>query len=145
MKKNWASIVICTASLVVAGIAVSTKTSVAQGGQGGFGGGVQGGPPQGGAGPRNFGGEQGGQRPGGMQFGGMMGGGGSAAIDSDQYFLYVVQGNNIFKVQKSDLKVVSNGQLMQMPAGGPQGFGNAGGQGGQGGRGGNRGGGGTAK
>src|SRR5215510_2206048 len=68
------------------------------------GGGFQQGPP--GAGPNGQPG-QGQFRPGG----GMMGGGG-AAITSDNMFLYVVQGNMVFKIGKGDLKVVGESQLM---------------------------------
>jgi hypothetical protein len=84
---------------------------------------TQGGPP---AGPRNFGGGQGGPpgapgQPGQFRPGqGMMGGGGSSAMESDNSFLYVLQGNMLFKVQKSDLKVLGSTPLMQ----GQQEFGN---------------------
>lgn len=56
-----------------------------------------------------------GQAPGQFRPGGVMGGGGgAAAIESDASFLYIVQGNQIFKVNKGDLRVVSQGQLMPM-------------------------------
>ena len=46
-------------------------------------------------------------------FGG--GGGGGTAMDSDNSFLYIVQGNMLFKVAKNDLKVLGSTPLMQMP------------------------------
>ena len=48
-------------------------------------------------------------------FGG--GGGGGTAMDSDNSFLYIVQGNMLFKVAKNDLKVLGSTPLMQMPQG----------------------------
>lgn len=92
------------------------------------------GPPPAQAGPRNPGGPPGfgqagpgapGQAPGqfrqggGGQFGG--GGGGGTAMDSDNSFLYIVQGNMLFKVSKGDLRIQGSTPLMQMPQGGPQG------------------------
>jgi len=61
------------------------------------------------------------------QGGGFMGGGGggNVAIDSDNSFLYIVQGNMIFKVSKADLRVMARGQLMEMPQGFPGGPGAA--------------------
>lgn len=47
------------------------------------------------------------------------GGGGGTAMDSDNSFLYIVQGNMLFKVSKSDLRIIGSTPLMQMPAGGP--------------------------
>ncbi len=128
-----------------------TMSSSAQGG----------GPPQGpGAGPRNgpgFPGQGGpgaapGQGfpggavpggPGGVGAGGQFrggggfagGGGGGTAMDSDNSFLYIVQGNMLFKVGKSDLKILGSTPLMQGPPRGdfqPQGFPGQG-RGGQGG------------
>lgn len=86
-------------------------------------------PPPAQAGPRNpgppgappFGG--GDAPPQFRQGGGFMGGGGGGgtAMDSDNSFLYIVQGNMIFKVSKSDLRVMARGQLMEMPQGLPGG------------------------
>lgn len=102
--------------------------------QGGPGfGGVQGGPPM--AGPQ--GGMRGGGMPGQgmppMMGGGMMGGGGGGtAMVTDGDFLFIVQGNRVFKLNKSDLKVVASSDLPrpQMPQGGgmnpPRGGGGAG-------------------
>ena len=45
------------------------------------------------------------------------GGGGGTAMDSDNSFLYIVQGNMLFKVAKNDLKVLGSTPLMQMPQG----------------------------
>jgi hypothetical protein len=104
-----------------------TMHSNAQGGAAGSGADVAQGPPGApGAGPRgsqgfpgppgaprgDFGQGRGGGFP-------MMGGGGSA-MDSDNAFLYVLQGNMLFKVSKSDLRVVGRTPLMdmQMPGGG---------------------------
>lgn len=42
---------------------------------------------------------------------GMMMGGGAAALTSDNMFLYIVQGNRVFKLSKGDLKVVAETQL----------------------------------
>lgn len=95
-----------------------------QGGQGGFQRGGQGGQP-------GFPGGQGGP----MMMGG--GGGGGTAIVEEGPYLYIVQGNRMFKVNKSDLKVVAQGELPR-PMGGPGG----GAPPGQPGGGGNRGGGG---
>jgi hypothetical protein len=50
------------------------------------------------------------------------GGGGGTAMDSDNSFLYIVQGNMLFKVAKNDLKVLGTTPLMQMPQG-REGFG----------------------
>ncbi len=104
-----------------------------QGGQGGFGQGGQGGQGgfQGGAIPAPGQGGRGGFGGGQSGFPGGMGGGGSSAMEIDNMFLYVLQGNTIFKVSKADLKIV--GQTSLMPMGTP-------GQPGQGGRGGNGGG-----
>ena len=91
----------------------------AQGPGAGPRGGFQGGPPPPGQG---FGGAPGQpvpgpqgqfQRQGG--FGG--GGGGGTAMDSDNSFLYFVQGNMLLKVAKNDLKVLGSTPLMQMPQG----------------------------
>lgn len=67
---------------------------------------------------------------GGFRQGMMMGGaGGAAAIDSDNMWLYIVQGNTVFKVSKADLKVVGQSQLMPMGPMGPNpGGGRGGGQ-----------------
>lgn len=79
-------------------------------------GGFQGGPPgqpgqpgQGFGGPPGQPGQPGQFRPQGG------GGGGGTAMDSDNSFLYIVQGNMLFKVAKADLKVLGNTPLMQMP------------------------------
>ncbi|MEQ1823813.1 MAG: hypothetical protein ABL949_15000 [Fimbriimonadaceae bacterium] len=90
--------------------------------QGGFGNPPQGGPGQGGpgqGGPGSFRPGQGGQ--GGMMMGG--GGGGTAMVE-DGSNLFILQGNRVFKLSKSDLKVVAQGELPrpQMP-GGPGGGG----------------------
>lgn len=45
----------------------------------------------------------------------MMGGGGGTAMDSDNSFLYIVQGNMLFKVSKSDLRILGNVPLGGMP------------------------------
>ena len=42
-----------------------------------------------------------------------MGGGATMVADSDN--LYILQGNRLFKVSKSDLKVVKEGQLPMNP------------------------------
>lgn len=81
-----------------------------QGGPPGQGGGF-GGPPQGGPGQ---GPGQGQFRPGQpMQGGGMMmgGGGGGTAMVEDGSHLFIVQGNRVFKLGKSDLKVIAAGEL----------------------------------
>lgn len=111
-------------------------------GQGGFQGGQgqgQGQPPQGG-----FRGQGGGQPgfPGGgqMMMGG--GGGGGTAMVEEGLYLYVVQGNRVFKLAKQDLKVLATADLPRA-MGGPQGGGPQGG--GLPPAGGNRGGGGETK
>lgn len=45
----------------------------------------------------------------------MGGGGGGTAMDSDNSFLYIVQGNMLFKVSKSDLRILGNVPLGGMP------------------------------
>ena len=40
-----------------------------------------------------------------------MGGGGGTAMTQDQRFLYIVQGNQVFKLTKSELEVVAAGRL----------------------------------
>ncbi len=109
-----------------------------QGGQG-FGGGQgqgqgQGQPPQGGF--RGQGGQGQGQGfpGGGMQMGGA-GGGGTTMVEEGLY-LYIVQGNRVYKLLKQDLKVIAQGELPRA-MGGPQ---PGGGQGGPGNRGGGGGG-----
>jgi len=53
-----------------------------------------------------------GQAPGGMQgMMGRMGGGGGTAMAQDQRFLYIVQGNQVFKLNKGNLEVVAAGRL----------------------------------
>lgn len=104
---------------------VKQGTSAAPASQGGFGNPPQGGPGQGG--PPGQGGSQ--FRPsqgmpgGGMMMGGGGGGGGTAMVD-DGNSLFIVQGNRVFKLNKSDLKVAAQGELPrpQMP-GGPGGGG----------------------
>lgn len=50
------------------------------------------------------------------------GGGGGATMVEEGNFLFIVQGNRMFKVNKSDLKVVATGELPR-PMGGPAGGG----------------------
>lgn len=103
------------------------KSPVAQDqfqGQGGFQGGQgqgQGQPPQGG-----FRGQGGQGFPGGgqMMMGG--GGGGGTAMVEEGLYLYVVQGNRVFKLAKQDLKVLATVDLPRA-MGGPQGGGPQGG------------------
>lgn len=72
-------------------------------------GGFQGNPPP--AGPGGQFGQAGGQ----FRAGGGMGGG--TAMESDNMYLYILQGNTVFKLSKADLKVL--GQTQLMPMGGP--------------------------
>ena len=59
------------------------------------------------------------QAPGGMQgMMGRMGGGGGTAMTQDQAFLYIVQGNQVFKLNKGNLEVVAAGRLPGGPGGG---------------------------
>lgn len=83
---------------------------------------VQGAPPGPGRGGPTQPGLQGpGQPPQGPGPGPMMMGGGGAAMVVDGDFLYIVQGNRIFKVRKSNLEVAATGQLgMGRPAGGSE-------------------------
>ena len=75
------------------------------------------------------GGQQGDQPPGGgqpgMRFQPMgMGGGGGAAIALDSTHLFVVQGNRVFKIRKSDLAIDAQATLpgqQRMQPGGPGG------------------------
>jgi hypothetical protein len=67
-------------------------------------------------------------RPDGMQRMGMMGGG-PATMVTDNAFLFILQGNTLYKVNKNNLEVVGQGQLpMQGPRfeGGPGAPGGAG-------------------
>src|SRR5689334_16226268 len=109
---KWAIASLGALTLTGATLTLTMKSN-AQGGD------LQGPPPPGqggpGAGPRFPGGGQG-QGQGGFgpgqpgqgggqfrpNFGG--GGGGGTAMDSDNMYLYVLQGNMIFKVTKTDLK-----------------------------------------
>lgn len=59
------------------------------------------------------------QGPGG---GMMMGGGGGTAMVVDADSLYIVQGNRLFKVRKSNLEVIAQGTLPMMRP--PEGIGN---------------------
>ena len=61
-----------------------------------------------------------------MQNRGMGGGGATMVADGDS--LYILQGNRMFKVSKSDLRVVKEGNLPMNPP-----MGGGGGQGGNGG------------
>jgi hypothetical protein len=74
----------------------------------------------------------------------MMMGGGPATMVTDNQFLYVLQGNTLYKINKANLEVIGQGQLpMPMPMGRGGFEGGPGGPGGAPGvRGGNRGGGG---
>jgi hypothetical protein len=45
-------------------------------------------------------------------------GGGGTAMDSDNSFLYIVQGSMLFKVAKADLRVVGSVPLMRQEFGG---------------------------
>lgn len=87
---------------------------------------AQGGPPVQGvgqAGPRGqgFPGQPGGVPGAGGQFrpgaGGFIGGGGGGgtAMDSDNNYLYIVQGGQLFKIAKSDLKIMNSIPLMMAP------------------------------
>lgn len=106
-------------------------------GGGGFGGGQgqgQGQPPQGGF--RGQGGQGGQGFPGGgMQMGMGGGGGGGTTMVEEGLYLYIVQGNRVFKLSKQDLKVIAQGELPRamggpQPGGLPGGPGNRGGGGG---------------
>lgn len=116
------------ASVALAGATLTlTLNSNAQGGEppaaqgpgAGPRGGFQGGPPPPGQGfgnqPPGVPGQPGQGQPGQFRpqggFGG--GGGGGTAMDSDNSFLYIVQGNMLFKVAKNDLKVLGSTPLMQ--------------------------------
>lgn len=114
---------------------VPFKAPVVQGGQGGQGGGGFGQGGQGGGGGFGQGGQGGGGQRGGQggQGGGfqgqgmMMGGGagGGTTMVEEGSFLFIVQGNRMFKVNKSDLKVVAQGELPRAtgrPAGGQEGI-----------------------
>lgn len=102
------------AALIALSLPFTLTISQAQGNdQGGFGRGQgqgQGFPPGQGNPPQGFGqgqpGQPGFQRPGG---GGGMGGG--AAMVEDANFLYVLQGNRLVKIQKSNLQVVGQGMI----------------------------------
>lgn len=104
-------------------LTLNSNAQLADPGQGpgaGPRGGFQGGPPA--APGQGFGGPNQGQPgpPGQGQFrpqGGFGGGGGGTAMDSDNSFLYIVQGNMLFKVAKNDLKVLGSTPLQQMPQG----------------------------
>ena len=76
-------------------------------------GGIQGGPP---GAPGQFPGGPPPGQPGQFQRQGGFGGGGGTAMDSDNSFLYIVQGNMLFKVAKNDLKILGSTPLQQMPA-----------------------------
>ena len=92
------------------------------GGQGGGPGGQGGGPGGQGGGPGGFGGPGGGGQGGRGGFGG---GGGSAAMVEDSTSLYILQGNRLFKISKSDLRVEKQGELPAPPRPGGVGGGEA--------------------
>lgn len=123
VTKKVATIGIAAASLLAVSLpfamtAMAQQTTLPQGGQRGgqFGqGGAAAGPGQFGQGQNPPFQGQPGQAPGQFRPGGMMGGGGGGtAIDSDNTYLYIVQGGQVFKINKGDLKVVAQGQLMPM-------------------------------
>lgn len=120
--QKWAIAAMGAVALVGATLTLSLNSNA----QGGGAAETQGPPPPNQAGPRfpggggaaaPFGGPDAPAqfRQGGGQFGG--GGGGGTAMDSDNSFLYIVQGNMLFKVAKADLKVLGSTPLMQMPQG----------------------------
>ncbi|MBI5706060.1 MAG: hypothetical protein HZC36_03610 [Armatimonadetes bacterium] len=94
----------------------------------GFQGQGQGFPPPGGQGlppGQGPGAGPGGFQRGQGQFPGMMlGPGGGAAMVEDNNFLYVLAGNRLLKVSKTDLKILNEANLGggMMPPGGPGGF-----------------------
>ncbi len=105
MKASLKSTIL--AGFGIAALALAVPVGIAQA-QGGFQrGGAQGGAPMPG---------QGGPGGPGMQMRG--GGGGGVAMTQDQNFLYVVQGPQVFKLNKRDLSVVAAGRL-PMGGGGP--------------------------
>lgn len=121
MKANLKSTVL--AVLGIASLAVAVPMSIANaqdaGQRGGF---AQRGDAQRG----QFGAgapQRGGDMQGMMQ---RMGGGGGTAMTQDNQFLYIVQGNQVFKLNKRDLAVVAVGRLPGGPGGPP-----GGGRGGQ--------------
>lgn len=125
MKTNWKAPILAGLGLVSLSIAIPMGVARAQQGdpdpqqRGGGAPPVQGGPPQGG----QFRGDM----PPEMQRGDMMQrmggmGGGPAAMVTDNAFLYILQGNQLYKVNKNNLEVVGQGMLpMPMPMGGPGG------------------------
>jgi hypothetical protein len=124
MKTNWKAPILAGLGLVSLAVAIPMGVANAQQadqdpqqrGQGLPP--VQGGPPQG-----QFRGDM----PPEMQRGDMMQrmggmGGGPAAMVTDNAFLYILQGNNLYKVNKNNLEVIGQGMLpMPGPMGGPGG------------------------
>lgn len=74
----------------------------------------------------------GGMAGGGMMMGGGMAGGGGAVMQVEGQYIYILRGNQILKLNTSDLKVVAQGEIpgMQRQGGGPAGGGRGGPRGG---------------
>jgi hypothetical protein len=119
MIKDWKAPILATVGLASLAIAIPVGLANAQV------------PPPGQGGQR---GQAGGefQRPPGqpgnpdmqMMQRGMMGGGGQATMVTDNQFLFILQGNMLYKVNKNNLEVIGQGML-PMPQ--PMGRGGAGG------------------